>query len=256
MKVFKYIFCLFFNISIIGLYAQTINKKGDFIETDPIGNIYLIDKNEIFKYNNLGKQIARYSDNLIGSISSIDTDNPFKIMVFYKDAGIINILDQYLVPIGNEIDIFETLGIIPSLVCFSKENNYWVYSNTTQILYNVDFKNNINFQTQPLSDFFTNTPFQLIEKYQQVFLVSANRILIFDKYGTYLSSVFLKVPNKIRINSNSISFNHENYLYHYSQKTKTLDSVFISTHTTPNQIIENNNYNIIKTDSEILWIKK
>ena len=70
--------------------------KGSSVAVDPNGNVYVIDGPTLHKLARNGNELFpyQYSNFQLGDISSVDVDNPLKIMLFYQDEGIILFLDE------------------------------------------------------------------------------------------------------------------------------------------------------------------
>ena len=89
MKNKLIIFILFTAISIIATAQEnyslfkTIETEARLISSDQLGNVYLVVKNNIYKYDRNGGLINQYSNNRYGNISSIDATDP------YKNRGIL-----------------------------------------------------------------------------------------------------------------------------------------------------------------------
>ena len=57
-----------------------IEQSAETIALDPQGNIYAVNDATLYKYAPDGTLLYTYNDNMLGHISSIDVDNPLKIM--------------------------------------------------------------------------------------------------------------------------------------------------------------------------------
>ncbi len=60
---------------------KRIYIQGNFFTTDNLGNCYLVDKDEITKYDGNGTVFNKFSIKAFGTIESMDATNPMKIMV-------------------------------------------------------------------------------------------------------------------------------------------------------------------------------
>lgn len=109
----------------------SFTEKKNHVEVDAFGNIYLINDNEIVKYNSLGVLQKKFSTKRYGKIDFVDAMNPLKILVYYKDFQQILFLDNQLTASSNMISL-ESLGHEQSsLVCSSSNNSFWIYDNKT-----------------------------------------------------------------------------------------------------------------------------
>jgi len=86
---------IIFNFSAVFLsYSQNdslknpiyINKiKGEFINVDSQGNLYIVMDSYLYKYSLTGEFQYSFTNFLLGTITSVDVSNPSKIMLFYKE---------------------------------------------------------------------------------------------------------------------------------------------------------------------------
>lgn len=192
----------------------SINQEANMVAADNFGNIFLLNKNKITKYNkNLELQ---YSYTSAKAISSIDVSDPMKIIVFHKDLGIINILDNSLSESGAQIKLFE-LGLDKaSLACTSHRNGVYIYDPFTARLSHIDFDNNITTQSQNINLNFDNefNPDFIAERKNIVFLSDSSKgMMIFDKYCTYKSFFLIQSSLALCIESDKIMFYKDNAIY-------------------------------------------
>ena len=124
------------------MQKKIIEQVAEMIAVDPQGNIYAINDATLFKYAPDGNLLHSYNNNLLGNISSIDVDNPMKIMLFYRDAGSILFLNDKLSPIGDMVDLYSKGLTTISLATYSTKNELILYdeSNTDLILLDLYFR--------------------------------------------------------------------------------------------------------------------
>src|ERR1043166_5956386 len=80
----------------IGEERFVIRSKVDKFGVDAIGNVYIINGEELVKYNPSAKILARYSNLKLGQITSMDLTNPLKILLYYRDYQQLVYLDDQL----------------------------------------------------------------------------------------------------------------------------------------------------------------
>jgi len=135
---FLFTFLLFINIS----FAQEIQTEfisktplhaDIFIGMDELDHIYYLKNNILFKKRD--QDTINYSNVLLGKITSVNIQNPFKLVVFYKDFNSVILLDNNLNELTNRIDFTkETLFNSVQFVSASSENNLWLFSDDTKLL--------------------------------------------------------------------------------------------------------------------------
>ena len=85
-----------------------------------------------------GKEICSFSAGLRGGITSFDTLNPFKILVFSAPFQKIYYLDNRLVPLSQEFSLSDLgLGEV-TCVCASKYGGFWVFDRWSGMLVRFD----------------------------------------------------------------------------------------------------------------------
>jgi hypothetical protein len=78
------------SISSKGQLKPTAEIKGQFkfFTTDKLGNIFAItSKNDIQKFDKMGKKISEVNFKVLGEASFIDASNPMEVYVLYKDQN-------------------------------------------------------------------------------------------------------------------------------------------------------------------------
>ncbi len=104
---------------------------------DRLGNIYIIRNDELIRYNESHQVTARFSRKDLGAPTSIDTRNPLRILVFYRDFGTVRILDNQLSE--QSTANLRTLNILePAFIAGSADQGLWVYDQSTAQLIKLD----------------------------------------------------------------------------------------------------------------------
>jgi len=60
----------------------TVPVKGNALEVDNLGDVYVLANQDIIKYRSNGQFYRSYSNKSLGNISRIDASNPLKTLVF------------------------------------------------------------------------------------------------------------------------------------------------------------------------------
>lgn len=189
MRLLTFIFCLV----AVPTFAQLKTEfKGNAIATDQFGYYYEVGDTEIKKFNFSGELYRTYSNNVLGVIASIDVSNPYKVLVYFRDFTKILILDNFLTPNSEVIDLTENDLDQTTLVCRSYNNGTWYYDPVRFEL----IRKNPELVTTNTSGNLANL---LGKNIQPNFLVEYNNelylndetygILVFDLYGTYLKTI-------------------------------------------------------------------
>ena len=190
-------FCLFYlSLSSQELRTQFISKEpleaDTFVGIDEFQSMYYIQDNILFKKTS--KQIFSYSNVDSGKLSSVNIQNPFKLILFYADFNAAIILDNNLNELTEKIDFTkETLFNNVAFVTGASQNNLWLYADDNK-LHLYDYQGNKELlQTQPTtfydSDFL---PKKVVGNYKTVWVLSKNNVLEFNEYGIYTKAYELQ----------------------------------------------------------------
>ena len=130
--------------------TQSVDSKQYFIsgknfshfDIDQFGNIFIVSNNRnISKYNPDGTLDKTYDSQSGGFIHSIDVNNALYILVFYRDAAKLLLLDRNLAPL-QELSISSWTTDDITAAQLSNDNNIWLYDNTNRnlIKYSIEGK--------------------------------------------------------------------------------------------------------------------
>jgi hypothetical protein len=185
----------------------SINSEADMITSDMLGNIYIIKGSDITRYDEEGTICCSYSNKNYGSISSVDTRDPLRILLFYKPFGVIAMLDNKLA-LQSTIELRNLQIADPSLICSSEIQGIWVYDRSSARLYK------FNSQLQPVS--LSNdlrqdvmhaiNPVSMAESDNWLIMLDEQTLLVFDKLGNYYKPVTLE-------NNNNGQLLHDEWVY-------------------------------------------
>jgi hypothetical protein len=170
-------------------YTPIQGSFTDF-EVDNVGNIYIvINHQQLKKLNEKGDSVAVYNDvKRYGKISSVDVSNPFKILVFYKDAATIVILDR-LLSIKNTIDLRRSGFPQVSAVRLSYDNNIWFYDELEARVRKIDDNGKPLMESADLRVAFTEAPSvqSIFDDNRSLYLYDKTQgWFVFDYYGALI----------------------------------------------------------------------
>lgn len=163
--------------------AAAADRRGDF---------YLAFNNgTLSKYDSAGIELINYSPRRLGTITLIDTWNPLKIFIFYKDYQSITILDRFLDP-TIEYDLSgKSQGFI-RLACPSQDNSFWLIDDSYNGLLKFDPIEQKVRSKVPFNDAVpTDGAVVFMREYQNVlFLMLSNgEVVYFDNLGNYIGKI-------------------------------------------------------------------
>jgi uncharacterized protein YqkB len=211
----------------------SFTEKKNHVEVDAFGNIYLINDNEIVKYNSLGVLQKKFSTKRYGKIDFVDAMNPLKILVYYKDFQQILFLDNQLTASSNMISL-ESLGHEQSsLVCSSSNNSFWIYDKQNNELCRFDSELKSLVKTGNLKRILDvdMKPNYMQEHNNYVYLNCPNEgILVFDIYGTFYKTIPLKNLKEFNIVNGDVFYYDNHHLKQYQAQTfNTIEKQFSDT---------------------------
>ncbi|MBC7863189.1 MAG: hypothetical protein IAF38_09455 [Bacteroidia bacterium] len=199
----------------------TIKYAADFFTTDNIGNIYVIQNDEMVKYNANGDLLKKYSNKKLGKIFSVDASNALRVLVYYKDFSVLVILDSQLTQNGENITL-EIMQLEQSdLACNSFQNGIWLYNRQNAELVRLDENLTKVVNTGNLNRILSTElhPNVLIEYNGYVYLNDpANGILVFDIYGTFYKTISIKGLSAMQFNELEIYYFQNKRMEDYHTK--------------------------------------
>ncbi len=217
----KYLLFLFLIITIHKDYksVKNIPIKADKFLTDIMGNCYVIKKQEIIKYNNLGQKITSYSNGALGNITYVDVSNPLRILLLYKNFNQVIILDNSFAEI-TEPFYLDNAGIdMIDVACTSNFGGIWVYNSTYMELQRFNTGMNIEQTGTNLSDLIdgNQTPNFIIEKNDNIYLnFPETGIFVFDNFGSYYKTIPIKGLKRFDVNGSFIRYYKNNKIHNYN----------------------------------------
>ena len=226
-KYIKYIIVFIVSVSGFAFFITngktlyTIKHESNLFTTDNLNNSYLVNGEELIKYNSAGKLFLKYSNKRYGNITTIDATNALKVLLYYKDFQQLVFLDSQLSQNGEAISL-ENLGYEQTdLVCSSFNNSFWIYNkqtvelvrfneNSQQIAKTGNLKQLLQAELKP--DF-------MIEHNSYLYLNCPDiGIYVFDMYGTFNKIISLKNLHAFQVNDKIIYFYKEGKLCSYDTK--------------------------------------
>ena len=171
-------------------------KNFSQLQVDNIGNIFMVKNNRVLhKYDSDGKLINTYDIESGGFIHSVDALNPLYILIYYRDAGRVVLLDRNLALL-NEITISDWSQNDLTAVCLSNDNNLWIYDNTERKLKKYSRNGQLITESMDLYGMtsLNTTVNHMVEHSNSVFLRNEeNTLIVMDNLGQYKSDKSISV---------------------------------------------------------------
>jgi hypothetical protein len=198
------------------------DTSGTRIVNDNLGNIYILDKSSLKKFDANGLFLCSHSELADGLISAIDVSDPLKIIILNADFGKIKFLDNKL-NVKNTPVLLSHLGYNnATLVASSYESGFWIFDPLSNQLVRFDNNLQISQTSGNISDLIGSglQPVFMLENDNILYLNDPLvGILMFDRYGTYLKTIPVKNISSFQIFNNSIFYTENNTLKSIDIKT-------------------------------------
>lgn len=198
---------LIFNLSLTHLIdAQTdslelraqFEVEGNIITVDQLLQIYTLDEWQYLrKYDQRGRLLFDYQNKNLGDLHHCDANNPFNILLFYKDFNTMIVLDRTLNPLVEvKLNVLGFFAI--QLIAAAPDNKIWLYDPTDFKLKKIDTKGNLLAESQDLSLQFPDVLGwkQLRVVGDELFIQTNDQeLLIFNQFGQWIKSINLSDGN-------------------------------------------------------------
>lgn len=207
--------------------THSLRLDADFIRSDELGNVFVVKDNKLTKYGRDGKKLHAYTNMYAGDISFVDTQDPFKILVFYQAFSQIDFLDRTLSLSSSSIDLNQiNMGLV-TLACASYQGAFWVYDPINFELNRIDQSLKISEQSGNLQQVtgYTLQPNYMLERDNSLYLNDPNiGILIFDKYGSYYKTIPILGLTSFQVFDRKIIYVQDNEISIYDTKLNEVNT--------------------------------
>jgi hypothetical protein len=198
-----------------------IKAKFDYFTVDNIGNMYLVNEDELLKYLPSGKFFARYSNLKLGKISFVDATNPLKILLYYRDFQQIVYLDDQLTANAESIALEELGNEQTDLVCAGANNSFWIYNKQNNELIRFNELSKQVAATGNLKQILRTeiSPNFMIERNNFLYLNSPQTgIYVFDIFGTFSKVISLRNLKNYQVNDDIVYYQKDSSFCSYNFK--------------------------------------
>ena len=232
-KLFNILLLLVFVNLAVGQLEKTskliLNNEFSEIEVDHYGYIYIIKGDNLLKLDNNQEILYSYSNKLFGEISQLDITNPLRPLIFYKDQGIISVLDntlsqqKYIISL-NELGLYQSKCIANS----NFDNGIWLYDIDINEIVKIDHYSNIIYRSGNLSVILNemNSPvIKLYEKNKKLYAITKDKIFILDQFGSLISLIKISANKGIIVNENKLLCYDGKFITTYENLDFKIDTI-------------------------------
>lgn len=232
----KNLFCLLLVISVYIQAQEPIEtvfiKKTDLkaetlISVDNFGTSYFV-HNNVFHKKDASKTIS-YNNLLLGTLQSVNTFNPLKVNLFYKDFNTVIILDNRLAEVFkldfNEITPYKNVSNIST----GHDNTLWIFNQDFQKLELFDYKTRTTrAQTVPIQ----STVLDLKSNYNFCWLLTENFLYVFNYFGRLIKKIKNQGYTQLVENNENMVLKKDNSLFYLKKNGDLIQPI-----KTPNLLI-------------------
>ncbi len=199
-------------------------KNIDGLDVDQFGSIFITVGDKLTRYDKDLKEIASYSQPLLGDITKVDASNALNPVLWFGETYRINILDNRLNE-SRTINLLDQGFRDPKLISVSDDGNIWIYDQSEDKIIrfstesNKRTNNSLNI-SQILGE--ENDPIQIRSTFEKTYLnVPEKGILIFDAVGAFEKLVALKGIEYFSLYNSKIYYQKENTIYKLDKQGKS-----------------------------------
>ena len=218
----KYIICLYFCFLVTQdkpvlettFLSKTILEEKGLISIDNFKTSYSVDNNIFYKKNT--NKTKNYSNIQLGNIETVNTFNPLKINLFYKDFNTAVILDNRLAEVY-KID-FNALEFYKNVTHIStgNDNTLWLYNQDTQQLELYDYKTK---KAKALTLPIESDVLDLKSNYNFCWLLTEKYIYKYSYFGSLISKIENTGFTELIETNENIILKNENTLFYLKKDT-------------------------------------
>lgn len=233
-------------------FQKAINYPIVSFAINNIGELYIIDtNNQLKKLNENGDSVGVFNEvSKYGKLSYVDAQNPWKIILFYKNFSTIVLLDKYL-NVLTSINLRKQNIFSVKTVAASYDNNIWLFDEQENKLKKIDDAGKVLLETADVRQLLDDViaPVQIVDRDGFVYLYDSKKgVYIFDYYGSFKNKLPFTGWKEISVIEKTLYGFDENFLY--SHRSGSLD---IKKYKLPNALT---NYTAIKVRNKKLYVLK
>lgn len=220
---------------------------------DQYNNLYYTNQQTLFKVDSIGKQRFIQSIKSWSSISSIDTRNPMKLMLFSEGQQVIEYLDNTLTKQQDYIDLNdEGFSFVIRAISSSQPDKIWLFDSDNSRL-TLFSRNQV--QQQQIDNIYgllnAKEITQLVEYSNQLYLLDKSKgIYILDRYGTLVNFLEIKNISYIQIENDIVYYLINSELYFLNLRNKDSSKISIPVDSLK-RFFKNGNRIYLQTENQI-----
>lgn len=203
--------------------TKIIDKEAKSVYMDNLDQVYLLrSNNELLKYDVNGQLKQRYSNNRLGTLTTVDVTNPLRILLFYADFQQVVVLDNNLAELSN-FSFSQKGNFQITAIAASNSQSFWVFDELSQQL--------IRYNPMMEEEFRSVSFLQLLDemiKVKQIFTddnhillqISSQDVLELDRFGALVRKIHVENQSDLSFQAHKLSYLNKNQLISYDLMSK------------------------------------
>jgi hypothetical protein len=196
------------------------------VAVDVLGNHYLIGNTRIEMFDDNGKKKYEYNSSISDRIYSVDISRALRPLVYFKEQGRVDYLDNTLSLQNNSIDLFSLPFDRIGAVAASVDNHIWIYDEARNEVFRLDESLNVISSSGNLGNWLPMGMEEVImhEDRDRLYLADAETgIVMFDLYGNFVAQLITKPIDDFFLGDGGIYFLSDKgwFFYHHLTKNET-----------------------------------
>lgn len=181
---------LFTFLGALGISATSqisIKTDAHSFALDELSNIYLVSSQKVEMYDPSGELLFVYNPSITNRVYSLDVNRALRPLVFYKDQGLLQYLDNTLSEHNRPVDLYSLdFGRI-ELVASSVDNHLWVFDSVNLELVRLDKNLTVVSRSGNLGAWIgTAADFDEMREYRdKVYLSGPSGLYVFDLFANF-----------------------------------------------------------------------
>lgn len=230
--------------------VQELSITSSFFATDKLGQIYIVEDDQLVKYSSSGDSLFQFNNHRNGELALVDPTDPFNVVLYYPEFLKVVTLDRTLSP-TSEFDLYDLNIVDVPAIGMSNDNNMWIYDNSSFTLKKINRNGKLVVESENLSfqlDSWLQPTF-ILERGNFVFVNDPEQgIFIFDLFGKYIKTLEIMGLTDFQVENDNVIYQQESALHAFD--LNTLNEIVIPL---PTDISEDDQ---VQVQKDLIYVRK
>ncbi len=182
------------------------NVDAETFSMDKLGNFYFIDNNILTKTDAKMQTLYTYDNNSYGNLDFVDTSDPLRIMLFYKNFNTLIYLDKNLAELRDPISLDDLNFYSVDVVSVSQNGGFWLYDNQNSRI--VELNKNLDVIQQGMNIYSIigneNISCLKVSTNYIVLFATNGELIVLDKFANFYKKLHIKKDALIDLDNNNL----------------------------------------------------